>query len=135
MRSRKGGQRSDRVAAQIQEVLASLLLFDVNDPRLKRVQITGVECTPDLKFADVYFIAIDADSPEPEEDVIEAVEKSAGFLRKMLSDRLEVRYTPELRFAYDESVARGRRIEALLAEVVPAEEVVPGEPGREGDDE
>lgn len=128
MRSRKGGQRSDRVAAQLQELLASLLLFEVNDPRLKRVQITGVECSPDLKFADVYFIVIDADSPEPDDDVVSAVERSAGFLRKMLSDRLEMRYTPELRFAYDESVARGRRIEELLADVVPG-------PGREGEEE
>ncbi len=99
-----------------------MLLFDVSDPRLKRVQITAVDCSGDLKFATVYFVVIEEDGPQPAEEVVEAVEKSAGFLRKLLSDRLDLRYTPELRFEYDESIERGRRIEKLLAgEAAPRE--------------
>lgn len=99
-----------------------MLLFDVGDPRLKRVQITGVDVTPDLKLATVYYVVIDRESPEPDEEIVEALERSAGYLRKLLGDRMSTRSTPELRFEYDESIERGRRIEALLADLTDEEE-------------
>lgn len=119
--ARRSTPRTERVGQQIYELLASLLLFDVSDPRLKRVQITGVEVTTDLKLADVYYIMIDQDDPTPSEDEQDALERCGGFLRKRLGDQLSMRYTPELRFSYDESVQRGRRIEELLDDVLPDE--------------
>jgi ribosome-binding factor A len=118
----KGTERTDRVGQQIHEVLASLFLFEVEDPRLQKVQLTGVEVTGDLRIANVYYVVIDRESPEPEESVRKALDRSTGFLRKMLGDRLRMKHTPELRFHYDESIARGRRIEALLEEVGAGEQ-------------
>lgn len=118
----RGSQRTDRVGQQVHEVLASLLLFEVADPRLKQVQLTGVDVTPDLKFADVHYVVIDREDPEPDADVKRALEGSGRFLRKMLGDRLTMKHTPELRFHYDESIERGRRIEAILDDVLPDEE-------------
>ena len=119
---RRGSKRTDKVGQQVWELLASFLLFDVSDPRLKKVQITGVDVTPDLKFADVHFIMIDQDDPVPPDGVRTALGGSAGFLRKMLGDQLTMRYTPELRFHYDKSIQQGRRIEELLDTVRPDEE-------------
>ncbi len=99
-----------------------MLLFDVADPRLKDVQITGVEVASDLKYADVFYIMIDEVNPEPDEPVRIALAKSAGYLRKMLGDRMTTQYTPELRFHYDESIERGRRMEALLDDIRPDSE-------------
>lgn len=104
------------------ELLASLLLFDVSDPRLKEVQITGVDVATDLKYADVHYIMIDERNPEPSAAVHAALQGSAKFLRKMLGERMTMKFVPELRFYYDESIERGRRIEALLDTVRPSDE-------------
>lgn len=115
-------QRTERVGQQLHEMISSMLLFDVSDPRLKEVQITGVDVTTDLKVAEVYYVMIDQDSPEPEDGVQGALQGSAGFLRKMLGEQLRMKYVPELRFKYDKSIERGRRIEALLDEIRPDSE-------------
>jgi len=99
-----------------------MLLFDVGDPRLNRVQITGVVVTPDLKHATAYYVVIDRDSPEPDEGIVEALDRSAGYLRKLLGERMATRSTPLVQFEYDESVERGRRIDAILADIAPGEE-------------
>lgn len=119
---RNESKRTDRVGQQIHQVIASLLLFDVEDPRLQNVQITGVEVTGDLRIANVYYVVIDREGPEPEDAVRSALERSTGFMRKKLSDRLRLKHTPELRFEYDESIERGRRIEELLEEVGAGEQ-------------
>jgi ribosome-binding factor A len=110
------------VGQQIHEVLASLLLFEVEDPRLQNVQVTGVDVSGDLRIARVFYVVIDRDSPEPDEQVRSALERCSGYLRKCLGDRLRMKYTPELRFEYDESIERGRRIEALLQQVGAGEQ-------------
>lgn len=114
---RRSTQRTERVGQEVRELLASFLLFDVADPRLKDVQITEVDVAPDLKYADVYYVMIDESNPEPDDNVRRALDKSAGFLRHMLGERLTMKFVPELRFYYDESIERGRRIEALLDSV------------------
>ena len=114
---RRGSQRTERVGQQVREMLASMLLFDVSDERLRDVQIVGVDVASDLKYADIYYIMIDQADPTPDDNVRKALANSAGYLRKMLGDRLTMKFVPELRFHYDESIERGRRIEALLDDV------------------
>lgn len=120
--SQHGTDRTERVGQQIHEILASLILFEVENPRLQRVQITDVDVTGDLRIANVYYVVIDRESPEPDEAVRNALSRTSGFLRSRLGDRLRMKHTPELRFEYDESIERGRRIEALLEEVGAGEE-------------
>jgi ribosome-binding factor A len=119
---RRATQRTERVGQQVHEILASILLFDVGDQRLRDVQITSVDVATDLKTADVYYIVIDEQNPEPDDSLREAIEGSAGYLRKLLGERTSIKFVPELRFKYDESVERGRRIEALLDDVRGADE-------------
>lgn len=115
--ARRATQRTARVGQEVRELLASLLLFDVADPRLKEVQILAVEVATDLKVADVFYIMVDPDDPEPSDDVRDALERSAGYLRKMLGERMSIKFVPELRFRYDQSIERGRRMEALLNDI------------------
>lgn len=119
--ARRPSQRTARVGQEIRELLASLLLFDVADPRLKDVQILDVVVATDLKVADVYYIMIDPEDPEPSKDVHSALARSAGFLRKMLGERMSMKFVPELRFQYDQSIERGRRMEALLDDIRPSD--------------
>lgn len=75
------------------------------------VIITGVEVTRDLSVARVYYQTMGADRAE----VAAAFERAAGFLRCRVGDQIRMRQTPELRFKYDDSIDRGRRVEELLA--------------------
>ncbi|MEZ4462032.1 MAG: 30S ribosome-binding factor RbfA [bacterium] len=114
-------ETTDRVSQNMLEVLANLLITDVKDPRVENVQITAVDVTPDLRYAKVFYVLLD--KREPDDDAQDGLERAGGFLRRELGDRLTMRYVPELRFEYDESVERGRRMDELLRTIdTPAEE-------------
>jgi ribosome-binding factor A len=107
--------RIQRVADQIREEISSLLIKGIKDPRIGFVTITGVDVSPDLKQARVYFC-----SPGSEEErnrSLQGLQSSAGFIRKTLGKRLRLKSIPEFHFKYDESLDRGDHIERLLSDV------------------
>lgn len=111
----KGYERKERVGNQLHEVIASLLLTEVDDPRVQSVQITDVDVTPDLKQATVYYVMLDKREADP--DVQEGLERAKGYLKRELGKRLHLRFLPDLRFEYDVSVERGRRMERILSDL------------------
>ena len=105
-------QRLRRVADQIQRELSGLLRSELKDPRVGMVTITGVEVSPDLAHAKVFFTALgDAQSLDRTE---EGLKHAAGFLRAQLGSRLKLRVTPELHFRHDPSVEEGVRLSQLI---------------------
>ena len=103
--------RRGRINDEMQKALAEILR-EVKDPRVKDafVSITGADVTPDLKFAKVYYSALRGDPKE----VAKGLRSSAGFIRKMVAERLNLRMTPELSFVEDQSIAHGAPIATLL---------------------
>jgi len=114
--------RRDRVAHLIQAELASLLLREAHDPRLQAVTITAVRITGDLRVAHVYFRTLTVEAAPRE--TLKALARATPFLRSGLGRTLGMRVTPELRFEYDTTPDRARRVDALLDEVrrVPEED-------------
>jgi ribosome-binding factor A len=109
-------QRLRRVADQIQRELSGLLRAELKDPRVGMITLTGVEVSPDLAHAKVFFTTLgDADALERTEA---GLQRAAGFLRAQLGHRLKLRVTPELRFVYDASVERGMRLSKLIDDAV-----------------
>jgi ribosome-binding factor A len=105
-------QRLRRVADQIQRELSGLLRSELKDPRVGLITITGVEVSPDLAHAKVFFTTLgDAQSLLRTE---EGLKRAAGFLRAQLGGRLKLRITPELHFRYDASVEQGVRLSQLI---------------------
>src|SRR5712664_4800519 len=105
-------QRLRRVADQIQRELSGLLRAELKDPRVGMITLTGVEVSPDLAYARVFFTTLaDAESLT----TIEAgLDRAAGFLRAQLGKRLRLRVTPEIRSQQDISVDGGVRLSLLL---------------------
>jgi ribosome-binding factor A len=105
-------QRLRRVADQIQRELAELLRTELKDPRVGMITLTGVEISPDLAHAKVFFTTLaDAESLKK----IEAgLARAAGFLRVQLGKRLSLRVTPEIHFRHDVSVEHGVRLSQLI---------------------
>ena len=103
--------RIGRINEEIQRELASLLRT-VKDPRVHGlVTITRVETTPDLRFSKIYVSVLDKSR---EKDTIRGLKSAAGYLRRELGSALSLRYTPELVFEEDDSIAYGARMFDLL---------------------
>jgi len=114
--------RSQRLADEIQKNLAGLLQFEVKDPRVGFVTISGVDVSRDMAFADVYVTWMHAQSEADCEPQLVALKKTAGFLRSKLAKQLTTRIVPQLRFKYDPSFVSGQKMDILLAKLHKAPE-------------
>jgi ribosome-binding factor A len=109
-------QRLRRVADQIQKELSGLLRTELKDPRVGMITLTGVEVSPDLGHAKVFFTTLG--DAEALARTAAGLKRAAGFLRVELGHRLKLRVTPEIRFVYDASVERGARLSKLIDDAV-----------------
>jgi len=117
-------QRLRRVADQVQKELSDLVRNELTDPRVGLITFTGVEMSPDLAHAKVYFTALNEDARD---EALEGLRRAAGFLRSQLGRRIKIHNTPELHFAYDASIAEGMRISKLIDQAVEGGETGKGE--------
>lgn len=117
------GVRAPRVAEALRAELMNMLLAGaVHDPGVKDVVVSSVSITPDLRLAKVYVRLLSLAATDTEKKtVLRALERARGFLRRELGQRLKLRYAPDLRFYYDESIDRGAEMEALLREIKQSE--------------
>jgi ribosome-binding factor A len=126
--------RTQRVADYLQRELAALIQHELRDPRLGMVSITGVEVSRDLGHARVYYTVMDADSGEDARESDEVLNRAAGFLRSELSRDSSMRSVPQLKFYFDNSVGRGRKLEDLIRRAADADRELglrSGDPGKE----
>lgn len=107
------GIRIKRIEDRIQQELAQLLIHEVNDPRLKQIFVTDIKVDKELAFANVYVSAIEGASRS--EEVLAGLESASGFLRKILSSKVELRAFPKLKFHWDPTPENADHIEKLLA--------------------
>ena len=109
----KQSSSNRRVNEQAREVISEILLFEISDPRLDMVTITGVEVSYDRSVANVYY----STEPSRYTEVAQPIKAEAGRLRSLKAKKLSWRVAPELRFHLDESVDNAQRIaEALSAD-------------------
>ncbi len=104
--------KGERVSSDMQRELCNILLLEAKDEDFKNVTITDVDVTNDLGFAKIYFTTLDN-----REKVEKDLNNAAGFFRSELSQRLDIRHTPELRFIFDESIENGQKIEKIIEEL------------------
>ena len=114
MASNRIGRVNDEIRRELSELLRS-----VKDPRVSgsMLTITHVDTTTDLRYARVYVTALDRTG---EKDLMKGLKSASGFLRRELGQRLDLRYTPELQFLADDSIAHGAHILDMLHHVKPA---------------
>lgn len=126
--------RVQRVADQIQRLLADMIRREVRDPRVGMVSVTGVDVSRDFSHANVYVTVMGrhgADLGEGKslremgeldrkeiEDSLSALNKAGGYLRSLLGKEMTLRTIPALQFHYDESIARGRYLSSLIDKAI-----------------
>ena len=112
-------KRSAKVAEAIRgELMNMVLAGDVHDPGVQSAVISAVRLSDDLRMARVYARTLELSVDEGDRQrLLDALNRARGYLRREVAQRLQLRYAPELRFFWDDSIDEGRQIEALLREV------------------
>ena len=104
--------RIGRINEEIQKELASLIR-NLKDPRVQdtMISITHVETTPDLRYAKVYVSFLQEDKAA---GALKGLKSAGGYLRRELGRSLQLRYTPELVWALDDSITYGAKMLKLI---------------------
>ena len=105
------GFHIDRISEDIKREIVSIMR-ELKDPRISdMLTVVKVDVSGDLSYAKVYISVLDKDQ---EKDVLKGLKSASGFLRRELGHALQLRYTPELQFIADDSIAYGAHILEVL---------------------
>lgn len=109
--------RKDRVKEVIKQIVSSIIHDELKDPRIGFATVTKAEISPDLKHAKIYVSVLDK---QKEASTFKALESAKGYIRKLLAQRLKMRFTPEIMFKEDRSaeysIYIAKKIEELMNE-------------------
>ena len=112
MAIKEQSQRQLRVGQEIKRIIAA----EINQGRVRNLEgistlvtVMEAQVSPDLKYADVYFIT---SNPETDKEVPEGL--AANHFRKIIGTKTALRFVPEIRFKIDDSFAEADKIEKLL---------------------
>ncbi len=110
--------RIGRINEEIQRELSELIRT-LKDPRVQTmISITQVHTTPDLRYSKIYVSVYDEQRGK---DALKGLTSAAGWLRRELGTRLQLRYTPELQFTLDDSLKQGAKMFDLLSRLAEQE--------------
>lgn len=104
----------ERVASNMVKEISYILATEIKDKDIKFVTITDCKVTNDLSFAKVYFTVLD---DTKKESTLKALNNAKGYIRKILTDRVDIRHIPELTFVFDESIEYGKKIENIIEKI------------------
>jgi len=107
--------RQEKVAEAIRQEVSLIIHEELKDPRLGFVTITKVELSHDLSFAKIFFSVLGGE--EEYAKTAEALESALGYIRKLVSERINLRFAPDLSFREDRSGEYSVHIQKLLEEV------------------
>lgn len=108
-------QRPGRVQEAIRQEVSKILQYEIRDPRLGFLTITGVELTNDLRYARVYFSVLGDEKRV--KLAMKGLNSARGHIKGLLGDRIKLRYMPEIEFKYDDTVARTQHIYELFDQI------------------
>ncbi|MFA5150151.1 MAG: 30S ribosome-binding factor RbfA [Candidatus Omnitrophota bacterium] len=112
--------RQDKVSEAIRQEASVIIHDKLKDPRLGFITITNVEITQDLRYAKIFFSVLGND--DAHKNTKEALDSALGFVRKLIAQRLNLRFAPEIAFYEDRSSEYSVRIEEVLNEIKEIDE-------------
>jgi ribosome-binding factor A len=104
-----------KAAEAIREVVASSILTEIRDPRIRDVTVVGVEVSPDMREAKVH-VSVMGDEAQQKLS-LHGLQNSAGFLQAKIANRIDTRYTPRLTFVIDKGLKNAAAVGEILARI------------------
>ena len=109
--------RIEKVNEVIKREIGNMIqLGDIRDPRINFVTILNVDVSKDLQHARVRF-SILSDDPRDIENAVDGLNSCRGYIRKLIAQRVVMRYTPQFQFIYDKGVQHAANIDKKLEEI------------------
>ncbi|CCQ93056.1 Ribosome-binding factor A [[Clostridium] ultunense Esp] len=109
-------KRINRISEEIRKVVSELITREIKDPRVSPMtSITKVQVTNDLSYANIY-VSVLGDK-EVKEETLNGLTSAKGFVRKEISNRIDLRHAPEPIFHLDESIEHSLYISKLIEKV------------------
>ena len=109
-----------KAAEAIREVVSMAILTELRDPRIENVTVTYVEVSADMRHAKVH-VSVMGDEKQQTRS-LRGLEHASGFLQQKVSNRIETRYVPRLRFVLDQGVKNSLEVARILDEVLPSDQ-------------
>jgi len=109
------GIRPSRVANAMRKEIGLILQRELRDPRLGFITITKVEVSPDLREAKAYYSVLGSDKQVKSSAI--ALGRAKGYIKKLVGDRIKLRYVPSISFYKDKGIEYGARVEEILTEI------------------
>jgi ribosome-binding factor A len=125
--------RLKKIADRIKDDLSEMLLYEIDDPRLLGVTVTDVTVDRELYYASIYVSA--PEGRERSAEVLEGLENASGYIRYSLSQTIELRSFPKLRFYWDPTPENADRVEFLLKQIQDEREQNENKTGTKQDDQ
>ena len=117
MPTRKNSNRMDKINEELRKELSIIIDTDLKNPHITGIiSVTKVKTSPDLRYARVYISLLNCKNVT---ETLDGLKSASGFMRTELAKRVNLRYTPELRFEIDDSMEYGARIENILKNIIP----------------
>ncbi|MDP4179798.1 MAG: 30S ribosome-binding factor RbfA [Bacillota bacterium] len=114
------GDRTSRISEEMRKEISSVIMTELKDPRLpKLISVVAVNVTKDLRYAKVYISVLG--NEEDKKNAKEGLRSAAGFIRREVGHRMQIRYTPELQFEIDDSIEHGVYMSKLINETIKSE--------------
>ncbi len=107
--------RRDRVTEAIRKEVSLIIHEELKDPRLGFVTVIKVELTPDLRLAKIFYSVLGKE--QEHKKTKEALDSALGFIRRLIAQRINLRFAPEIVFKEDRSGEYSVRIEEVLNEL------------------
>ena len=102
-----GKMRPERVQEALRQEVSRIIHDEIRDPRLGFITITNVELTKDLRYAKVHFSVLESDKKRL---TLKGLNSSKGFIKRLIGERLRLRFMPEISFRLDESMEKTQHI-------------------------
>lgn len=107
--------RVERIAAEIKREISTILDQELKDPRIGFVTIIDVDVSGDLKNVKVYFSVLGGEAKGKAS--LKGLNNASGFIRKLIGQRLGLRFSPEIIFKFDKTIAYQIKIEQIMDEI------------------
>ncbi len=112
----KTNNRLSRINDEIMKELSQIIRGELKDPRIGAMtSVIRVETTQDLKYCKVYVSVLGGDTEK--ENVMKGLKNASGFIRRLIAQRINLRYTPEFTFKLDESAEYAIHMEQLINQI------------------
>lgn len=105
--------RTNRISEEMKKEVSSIIQNELKDPRLPQMtSVMSANVTKDLRYAKIYVSVFGG--AEEKKNALSALKSAAGFIRREVGHRMQLRYTPEMQFELDDSIERGAYMTKLI---------------------